>query len=76
MKHLREIAPMIRAPEIASAVAIGKTIYVYDVRGNILFILNADNLLNYTGTTITVRLGQYALTYNNTGTQINLQTIR
>lgn len=67
---------MIRAPEIASAVAIGKTIYVYDNRNNILFILTADALLGYTSTTVTVRLGAHALTYNNMGTQTMLQTIR
>lgn len=67
---------MIRAPEIASAVMIGKVVYAYDQRGNILFILPCDGLLGYTGRTITVRLAQHALTYNNMGSQINLQTIR
>ena len=67
-----------RAPEIASAIftANSKVVYVYDARGNILFIQTADALLGYTATTLTVRLGHHALTYNNTGTQINLQTIR
>jgi len=67
-----------RAPEIASAVytKANKTIYVYDARGNILFILTADDLLGYTQSTLTARLGHHALTYNNMGTQINIQTIR
>jgi hypothetical protein len=73
-KQLREIAPM-RAPEIASAVMIGKVVYVYDHRSNILFIMPCDALLGYTATTLTVRLAAHALTYNNMGTQIGLQTI-
>jgi hypothetical protein len=67
---------MIRAPEIASAVMIGKVVYAYDHRGNVLYILTADGLLGYTATTLTVRLGSHALTYNNMGTQISIQTIR
>jgi len=65
-----------RAPEIASAVMIGKTVYVYDSRGNILFIVTANGLLGYTATTLTIRLAHHALTYNNMGAQINIQTIR
>ena len=67
---------MIKAPEIAIATMLGKTIYVKDKQGNILFILTADQLLGYTATTITVRLGSYSQTYNNMGSQINLQTLR
>jgi hypothetical protein len=74
-KHLREITNM-KAPEIANAVPIGKTVYVYDNRGNILFIISADALLGYTGSSLTVRLGSYALTYNNMGTQTTIQTLR
>ena len=67
---------MIKAPEIASAVAIGKVTYVYDHQGNILFLMPSDGLLGYTPTTVTVRQGSHALTYNNMGSQTLMQTIR
>lgn len=80
MKTLREITHgkvnAMRAPEIATAYSIGKTIYVKDKQGNILFILTADQLMGYTSTTVTIRLGNHALTYNNMGTQQTIQTIR
>jgi hypothetical protein len=74
-KHLREITAM-RAPEISSAVWINKLVYVKDNRDNILFLLPADKLLGYTSTSVTIKQGTYALTYNNMGTQVSLQTIR
>lgn len=76
MKPLREISPMIRAPEIASVVMIQKIAYVYDQRGNILFLLPCDAILGYTGTSVTIRQAAHAFTYNNMGTQTTMQTIR
>jgi hypothetical protein len=73
-KNLREIVNM-KAPDIAVATQWGKTVYVKDSKGNILFILVADELLSYTGQTITIRLGTYAMTYNNAGSQISIQTL-
>ena len=72
-KDLRE---MIRAPEIGSAVMISKMLYVKDRQGNILFLLPCDDLLGYTPTSITVRVAAHALTYNNMGSQTNIETIR
>lgn len=67
---------MIRAPEIASATMIQKVAYVYDHKGNMLFLLPCDAILGYTGTSITVRLAAHALTYNNMGAQQAIATIR
>jgi hypothetical protein len=67
---------MIRAPEIASVTMIQKIAYAYDQRGNILFLLPCDGILGYTGTSVTIRQGAHALTYNNMGSQTTMQTIR
>jgi hypothetical protein len=79
-KTLREIAPnrsvAMRAPDIASVMMIHKVAYVYDQRGDILFLMPCDALLGYTGGTVTVRQGSHALTYNNMGSQTLIQTIR
>jgi len=65
-----------RAPDIDTVLTMGKVVYVKDRQGNILFILNADALLGYTPSSVTVRVNHHALTYNNMGSQTQIATIR
>lgn len=74
MKTLREIS-MIRAPQITNAIMNNKVCYVYSGE-NILFILNCDGLLGFTGSSITVRQGHHAISYDNIGVQRSIATIR
>lgn len=52
---------------IGSAVEKGSTVYVYNEKGNTLYTKSADQLLGFTGTTVTVRKGRTAYTYDERG---------
>jgi hypothetical protein len=56
--------------------ALGKVCYVYDDRNNVLLLMNCDQLLGYTPSNVTVRIGANALTYDINGRQLNLVTLR
>jgi hypothetical protein len=60
---------------IASAIQIGKIIYVRDMRGNIIFMVSADTLLSYTNSSVTVRVASNAIVYDSQGLVINIQTL-
>lgn len=52
---------------IGSAVQKGKTIYVYNEKGQIMFAKTGDKLVGYTAITVTVQKGKTVTTYNEKG---------
>jgi hypothetical protein len=54
---------------IGSALQKGSYVYAYDEKGHQLFSVHADQLLGFTGSTVTVKKGSYAYTYDEKGHQ-------
>lgn len=54
---------------IATAIVIGNMLYVKDKRGMLLFTksLVGAELLSYTGSTVTIRIGRLAYVYDKRG---------
>jgi hypothetical protein len=68
LKELRELP-------ITSAIKISTNAYVYSGQ-NVIFIVPADDILNWTASTVTVRLKQLLVTYNNMGSQTSLVPLK
>ena len=61
--HKHGVLPM----AISSAVQKGTTVTVYDERGFVLFIRGNCQLVGYTSTTVSVKMGKHTYTYDARG---------
>lgn len=52
---------------IGSAVQKGKTIYVYNEKGHVMFGKPGDKLVGYTATTVSIQRGNTVYVYNEKG---------
>ena len=55
---------------IGSATFRGNYVYVYDEKGRQLFSKNAEDLVGFTSSTVTVKRGNYNYTYDEKGRQL------